>query len=104
MKEVASNMLLLIISSTFVIQVAQRDREEKERIQNQFNIASGLFQSHAVFMAPGSGMLVRQSIKAAEEEDADDKAVATDKSNKTEVKCNLLNDNRNGEIGDVNST
>ena len=47
--------------------VAQRDREEKERIQNQFNIASGLFQSHAVFMAPGSGMLIKQSNKSIEQ-------------------------------------
>ena len=90
MEEVWQVMLLLRISWTFVFQVAQRDREEKERIQNQFNIASGLFQSHAVFMAPGSGMLVRQSIKAAEEVDADDKPVATDESNKAEVNWCIL--------------
>ena len=28
--------------------------EEKKKIAKEFNIASGLFQSHAVFMAPGT--------------------------------------------------
>ena len=36
------------------LQVAKRDLEEKKKIAKEFNIASGLFQSHAVFMAPGT--------------------------------------------------
>ena len=82
-----SKLLYIWGKIVYCPQVALRDREEKERIQNQFNIASGLFQSHAVFMAPGSGMLIKQSIKASEEEDADanDKESAGLKSQKIMV-------------------
>jgi len=42
--------------------LAQREREEKKRIQDEFNIANGLFKSRAVFMAPGTSLVSSSSL------------------------------------------